>query len=45
MVSKGERADLTQAERNTLRQELAALADDYRAGVSARIGAQNWRLA
>ncbi len=33
LVSKGERADISQAERNALRVELAALADDYRAGM------------
>lgn len=30
---KGDRVDLTQAERNALRKELADLADDYRKGV------------
>jgi len=37
LINKGERADLTQAQRNVLRGELSALAHDYRAGVSARI--------
>ncbi|HSL80573.1 MAG TPA: type II toxin-antitoxin system RelE/ParE family toxin [Pseudolabrys sp.] len=37
IVSKGERTDLSQAERNALRKELAALADDYRAGVQEKV--------
>ena len=37
LISKGERADLSQAERNALRQELAGYADDYRAGVRKRV--------
>lgn len=37
LVSKGQRADLSQAERNDLRALLGGLADAYRAGVSARI--------
>lgn len=37
LIDKGERANLTRAERNMLAQELAALAADYRAGVSARL--------
>lgn len=36
LISKGQRADLTQAERNDLRVALAGLANDYRAGVRAR---------
>jgi len=36
LVSKGERADLSQAERNALRKELAGYADDYHASVRAR---------
>ncbi len=36
LISKGERADLSQAERNALKVELASLADDYRAGVAAK---------
>jgi hypothetical protein len=38
LISKGRRADLTQAERNDLRIALAGLADDYRAGVRAKTG-------
>jgi len=37
VISKGERADLSQAERNELRAELSGLAADYRAGVRGRI--------
>ncbi|HLJ72406.1 MAG TPA: type II toxin-antitoxin system RelE/ParE family toxin [Roseiarcus sp.] len=37
LISKGERADLSQAERNALKAELASLADDYRAGLAAKV--------
>jgi hypothetical protein len=37
LISKGERADLSQSERNALRQELAGYAEDYRAGVRKRV--------
>ena len=37
LVSKGQRANLSTAERNTLRAELAHLADDYRFGVSQKV--------
>lgn len=37
LISKGERADLSSTERNELRNELREFADDYRAGVRARI--------
>ena len=37
LVSKGQRADISQADRNALRVELSALADDYRAGVQAKV--------
>ena len=37
LIDKGERADLAQAERNALRQELQGFADDYRAGVRTRV--------
>ena len=33
LLSKGERADLSQKEKNALKTELNALADDYLAGV------------
>jgi hypothetical protein len=33
VFAKGDRIDLTQAERNELRKELVGLADDYRKGV------------
>ena len=32
VISKGERANLSKAEQNALRKELAGIADDYRAG-------------
>src|SRR5690348_2411725 len=37
LISKGERADLSQAERNELRKELAGYAADYRASVRKRM--------
>lgn len=37
LVSKGQRADLSQAERNELRTVLGRLADAYRQGVAARV--------
>jgi hypothetical protein len=37
VFSKGDRVDLSQAERNELRKELAGLAEDYRAGVRAHV--------
>jgi hypothetical protein len=37
LIDKGERADLSQSERNALRKELQAFAEDYRSGVKARI--------
>jgi hypothetical protein len=36
LISKGERADLSQAERNELRKELAGYATDYRANARKR---------
>jgi hypothetical protein len=33
LFGKGDRVDLSQAERNELRKELATLADNYRKGV------------
>jgi hypothetical protein len=33
LVSKGQRADISQADRNALRAELSGFAADYRAGV------------
>ncbi len=38
LISKGERANLSQAERNALRMILAGLADDYREGARQRLG-------
>jgi hypothetical protein len=37
VVSKGQRADLSQAERNKLRAILGTLGDAYRAGVRDKI--------
>lgn len=37
MLSKGEKANLTKAERNELRQELAGLAADYRRSVMEKV--------
>lgn len=37
LVSKGQRADISQADRNALRQSLGQLADDYRNGVRAKL--------
>jgi hypothetical protein len=36
LINKGERADLSQAERNELRRELQGFANDYRATARAR---------
>jgi hypothetical protein len=36
-LSKGERADISQKEKNALRIELSALANDYRSGVRMNI--------
>jgi hypothetical protein len=41
VFSKGDRVDLSQAERNLLRKELAGLAEDYRTGVHARV--ESWK--
>ena len=37
LFSKGDRVDLSQAERNELRRELARLADEYRKGGQAHV--------
>src|SRR5271156_6018130 len=37
VFAKGDRVDLSQAERNTLRRELAELAEDYRQGVRRHV--------
>lgn len=37
LIDKGDRANLTKAERNALAAELSCLANDYRAGVAARL--------
>lgn len=45
LLNKGERANLSMAERNALRKELSGLADDYRAGVKAKASALRKRKA
>jgi len=40
VFAKGDKVDLTQAERNELRGELAGLASDYRLGVCRHV--QGW---
>ena len=37
LVSKGQRADISQGERNEVRQALATIADDYREGVRRKV--------
>jgi hypothetical protein len=37
LISKGERADLSEAERNALRKELAGYVRDYRASLRKRV--------
>jgi hypothetical protein len=37
LVSKGQRADISQADRNALRQILGTLADEYREGVRTKL--------
>jgi hypothetical protein len=37
VYAKGDRVDLSKAERNELRKELAGLADDYRQGVQRHV--------
>lgn len=37
VFAKGDRVDLSQAERNILRKELASLADEYRRGVRSNV--------
>jgi hypothetical protein len=37
VFGKGEKIDLTQAERNELRKELAGLVEDYRKGVRLNV--------
>jgi hypothetical protein len=40
VFAKGDKIDLTMAERNELRRELAGLAEDYRNGVGRHV--QGW---
>jgi hypothetical protein len=44
LIDKGERDNLTKAERNALAAELSCLADDYRSGVAARLTALKRRM-
>ena len=44
LVDKGERENLSKAERNALAAELMHLADDYRAGVAGRVTKLKRRL-
>lgn len=44
LIDKGERDNLSKAERNALADELAQLADDYRAGVAARLATLKRRI-
>jgi len=44
LIDKGERDNLSQAERNALAAELSHLADDYRAGVAARLATLKRRI-
>jgi hypothetical protein len=37
LVSKGQRADISQADRNAIRTELSTVAANYRAGVQAKV--------
>jgi len=37
VISKGERANLSKAERNALGVEIAGLMDDYRSGIAAKV--------
>jgi len=37
IFAKGQRIDLSAAERNAIRQELAGLAEDYRKGVTRHV--------
>jgi hypothetical protein len=37
LINKGERANLSKAERNALRVDLEGYADDYRKGVAAKV--------
>ena len=44
LIDKGERDNLSKAERNALADELAHLADDYRAGVALRLARLKRRM-
>jgi hypothetical protein len=38
LFAKGEKVDVTQAERNALKRELAGLVEDYRRGARRHVG-------
>jgi len=40
LISKGERSDLSQAEKNELKKQLAGYTADYRAGVKKKLATQ-----
>lgn len=44
LVDKGERANLSKAQRNALAAELAGLAEDYRSGIAERLTTLKRRL-
>ncbi len=44
LIDKGDRENLSKAERNALAAELSCLADDYRAGVAARLATLKRRV-
>ncbi len=44
LIDKGERDNLTKAERNALAAELSCLADDYRSGVAAKLAKMRRRI-
>ncbi|MGY2048916.1 type II toxin-antitoxin system RelE/ParE family toxin [Methylobacterium sp. JK268] len=44
LIDKGERDNLTKAERNALAAELSCLADDYRSGVKTKLATLKRRL-
>jgi hypothetical protein len=45
VIQKGERSDLTQAQKNALRKELAGLVADYRASTAKKARERRARLA
>lgn len=43
VINKGERANLSKAEQNALKNELSAIADDYRTGMRRMIAQRSGR--